>query len=48
MSGNDYFVTTDSDDMLRKKDRIFAATSIRVIDPAEAVTIVRQGGAPTP
>jgi hypothetical protein len=41
MSGNDYFVTTDSDDMLRKKARILAATSIRVIDPTEAVNIAR-------
>jgi hypothetical protein len=44
MSNNDYFVTTDSDDMLseRKKARIFEASSIQVIDPIEALQIARQ------
>ncbi|MFF0874484.1 hypothetical protein [Micromonospora aurantiaca (nom. illeg.)] len=48
MSGNDYFVTTDADDMIKKRDRIREATGIRIIDPTEAATIARLGRALSP
>jgi hypothetical protein len=47
MSGNDYFITNDKRDMLKKRDRILAATSIRVVNPIEAVQIARGSSAPT-
>jgi hypothetical protein len=43
ISQNDVFVTTDSDDMLKKRDRILTATGIRVVDPPEAVAIAHLG-----
>lgn len=50
MSGNDYFVTSDEDDMLRptRKRRIFEAASIRVVDPLQALEIARRSGSVGP
>jgi hypothetical protein len=44
MSGNDYFVTSDEDDMLKpsKRKRIFDAAAIRIINPREAIALARR------
>jgi hypothetical protein len=42
MSGNDVFVTEDKDDMLDNKDKILAATGIRIADIPTAVALARQ------
>jgi hypothetical protein len=41
MAGHDAFVTTDHDDILRKREAIRRRTGIIVVDPAEAVQRVQ-------
>jgi hypothetical protein len=41
MAGHDAFVTSDHDDLLRKRDAIRRRTGIVVVDPAEAVQMAR-------
>jgi hypothetical protein len=41
LAGHDAFVTSDHDDMLKKRAEIQARTSIVVVDPAGAVQLVR-------
>jgi hypothetical protein len=41
LAGHDAFVTSDHDDMLRRRDAIRRRTGIVVLDPAEAVQLVR-------
>jgi hypothetical protein len=41
MAGHDAFVTSDRRDLLRKRDAIRRRTGIVVVDPAEAVQLVR-------
>ena len=50
MSGNDFFVTSDEDDMLNatKRVRILKASLIRIVNPVEALAIARQGRSATP
>jgi hypothetical protein len=42
MAGHDAFVTSDDDDMLKKKAELRARTGIVVVDPVEAVQMARQ------
>jgi hypothetical protein len=42
MSGNDYFVTSDHDDMLKKREQMWHAAGIAIVDPPEAVALARQ------
>jgi hypothetical protein len=42
MAGHDAFVTSDHDDMLRKREAIRRRTGIVVVDPAEAVQLARR------
>jgi hypothetical protein len=42
MSGNDYFVTSDHDDMLKKRKQIRHAAGIAIVDPPEAVALARK------
>jgi hypothetical protein len=37
IAGHDAFVTSDDDDMLKKRAELRARTGIAVVDPAEAV-----------
>jgi hypothetical protein len=37
MAGHDLFVTTDQDDILRKRNRLLSEVGIRVVDPLEAI-----------
>ncbi len=48
MSGHDAFVTSDEDDMLRKRDRLREVTGIVVLDPDEAVRLARRSGERAP
>jgi hypothetical protein len=41
MAGHDAFVTSDHDDMLRKREAIRSRTGIVVVNPAEAVQLAR-------
>jgi hypothetical protein len=41
MAGHDAFVTRDGDDMLKRRAEIRARTGIVVVDPVEAVQLVR-------
>ena len=40
MAGHDAFVTTDVDDMIKKRDELWKRASIRVVTPAEALALL--------
>jgi hypothetical protein len=45
MAGHDAFVTSDEDDMLKRRTEIQARTGIMVVDPAGAVRMAREQAA---
>jgi hypothetical protein len=48
IAGHDAFVTSDDDDMLKKRTQLRARTGIVVVDPAEAVQMARGQALSTP